>query len=63
MGKIAIKVEGVGMKFNLSSNKVDNLKVINSEGDVIEESPEYKKRWDDFKDFTDWTEKRIIGKL
>ncbi|MBE5937282.1 MAG: ABC transporter ATP-binding protein [Lachnospiraceae bacterium] len=26
MGKIAIKVEGVGMKFNLSSNKVDNLK-------------------------------------
>jgi len=43
--------------------KVDNLKVINSEGDVIEESPEYKKRWDDFKDFTDWTEKRIIGKL
>jgi len=26
MGKIAVKVENVGMKFNLSSNKVDNLK-------------------------------------
>ncbi|MCI8307705.1 MAG: ABC transporter ATP-binding protein [Lachnospiraceae bacterium] len=26
MGKIAVKVDNVGMKFNLSSNKVDNLK-------------------------------------
>ena len=26
MSKVAIKVEHVGMKFNLSSNKVDNLK-------------------------------------
>ena len=52
--------EVFGTEGLLRHYRVDNLKIIDSEGYVTEESPEYRKRWDDFRAFSRQVEKEFI---